>query len=101
MFIYNITIKINNAILHDWMKWQTEEHIPAIMATKLFAGYTIFRLLEQDDSDGATYVFQYHTASKNNYLQYIREYAPALREKAIKKWGDGFIAFRSLMESVQ
>lgn len=101
MFIYNITIKINNAILHDWMKWQTEEHIPEIMATKLFELYMIFHLLEEDESDGTTYVFQYHTSSKNNYLQYVREFAPALRDKAIKRWGNGFIAFRSLLESVQ
>ena len=101
MFIYNITIKVNNAIVEDWMTWQYEEHIPEIMATNLFTEYTFFRLLEQDESEGPTFVLQFHTASRKNYDQYIQQHAGLLREKALKKWGDRFIAFRSLLESVQ
>lgn len=101
MIIYNITIKVNNAILDEWIKWQTEEHIPEIMSTQLFDKHTFFRLLEQDDTEGPTFVFQYYTLARKNYDKYIKEYAPKLREKAFKKWGGGFIAFRSLLESVQ
>lgn len=101
MFIYNITIKVDNAILEEWMNWQKEEHIPEIMATKLFNDYKFFRLLDQDDSEGPTFVLQYLTASRKNYDQYIQQHAGLLREKAIKKWGNRFIAFRSLLESVQ
>lgn len=101
MFIYNITIKVDAAIAEEWMKWQIEEHIPGIMATNLFEQYSFYRLHDQNDIEGPTYVFQYHTRERKNYDQYIIEYAPALREKAVKKWGDGFIAFGTLMESVQ
>ncbi|HEY8689924.1 MAG TPA: DUF4286 family protein [Chitinophagaceae bacterium] len=101
MFIYNLTIKVNNAILDEWMKWQTEEHIPEIMSTQLFAEHKFFRLLEQDDSEGPTFVIQYLTPVKENYDKYINEHAPKLREKAFKKWGDEFIAFRSLLQAVQ
>ena len=100
MFIYNITIKVNNAILEEWIKWQKEEHIPEIMATGLFDEFRFFKLLEQDESDGPTFVIQYCTSSRQNYDQYIQQYSLNLREKALKKWGDGFIAFRSLLESV-
>ena len=100
MFIYNITIKVNNAILEEWIKWQKEEHIPEIMATNLFDEYRFFRLLAQDDSEGPTFVIQYCASSRKNYDQYIQQYAPNLREKALKQWGNGFIAFRSLLESV-
>lgn len=101
MLIYNVTIKINNSILDEWMKWQMEEHIPEIMSTQLFKEYKCFRLLDQDDSEGPTFIFQYYTADRKNYDQYIQEYAPLFREKALKKWGNGFIAFRSLLQSVQ
>ena len=101
MFIYNITIKVNNSILKQWMKWQMEEHVPQIMDTHLFSGYKIYRLLEQDDVGEITYIFQYHTDDIKNYQKYIDEHAPLLREKAISKWGDGFVAFRSLLQSVQ
>ncbi len=57
MFIYNITIKVNNAILKEWMKWQMEEHIPEVMSTNLFDQYKFFRLLNQDDTEGPNFVF--------------------------------------------
>ena len=101
MFIYNITVKVNISIIDEWVKWQQEEHIPEIMGTNLFSNFTFYRLLEQDDSDGPTFIVQYHTPSRNNYEKYIQQYAATLREKAIKKWGDGFIAFRTLLQSVQ
>ena len=100
MFIYNITIKVNNSIVSDWVKWQEEDHIPEIMATNLFDEYRFFRLLEQDDSEGSTFVVQYWTTSRKRYDQYIQQYAVDLRGKALKKWGGGFLAFRSLLESV-
>ena len=101
MFIYNITIKVSNAIADEWMKWQMEEHIPEIMATNLFDEYKVFRLHEQNDDEGQTFVFQYYTSERNNYNQYTNKHAPVLREKAFKKWGDRVIAFKSLLESVQ
>lgn len=101
MIIYNITIKVNNSISDEWLKWQLEEHIPEIMSTGLFDQYKFFRLLDQDDTDGPTFVLQYYTGERKYYDQYIKEHAPKLREKAFIKWGDGFIAFRSLLESVQ
>lgn len=100
MLVYNITSKVHTSIAEGWVRWQMEEHIPEIMSTGLFTEYKFLRLLQQDDSDGPTYVVQYLTTSKENVDQYIEKYAPALRDKAILKWGDGFIAFRSLLESV-
>ena len=93
-------MKVNNSILAEWIKWQQQEHIPEIMATGLFDEYRFFRLLDQDESDGPTFVIQYCTSSRKSYDQYIQQHAAGLREKALKKWGDGFIAFRSLLESV-
>ncbi len=101
MFIYNITTKVSAAISDKWVQWQREEHIPEIMSTQLFDEHKFFRLLEQDDSEGPTFVIQYFTPLKENYEKYIKEFAPELREKAFKKWGNQFIAFRSLLQAVQ
>ena len=101
MFIYNITFKVDHAILEEWINWQKEEHIPEIMATRFFNDYKFFRLLDQDESEGPTYIVQYFTDAKENYDQYIHQFAPMLREKAIIKWGDKIISFRSLLQSVQ
>ena len=101
MFVYNITIKINSEIEAEWIKWQKEEHIPEVMSTGLFSDHKFFRLLDQDESDGITYIVQYFTPSIENHNEYIEKFAPSLRKKAVEKWGNSFIAFRTIMEPVQ
>lgn len=100
MFIYNFTFKVSNSIAGEWMQWQLGEHIPEIMFTGLFEQYKIFRLLEQDETEGQTFIIQYYTVSKENYEMYVKKYAAGLTEKAFAKWGDAFIAFKSLLQSV-
>lgn len=100
MLVYNVTLKIEAGIETRWLNWMKQEHIPEVMATKLFNEYKFFKLLEQDESEEKTYVIQYFASSKENYDRYITEFAPALRKKAIEKWGEQFIAFRTVMEIV-
>lgn len=100
MIVYNITIKIDPAIETAWIQWQQQEHIPDIMASGQFSHYKMFRLLEQDDSEGMTFVVQYFAPTLDNYYRYVGEFAPALRQKAFDKWGDRFIAFRTVMQVV-
>jgi predicted ATP-dependent endonuclease of OLD family len=100
MIVYNITIKITPEIEKDWVAWQKSEHIPDVMASEQFTEYKFYRLLEQENDDGITYVVQYFTSSIENYNCYIDETAPLLRQKAIEKWGNKFIAFRTLMQVV-
>ncbi|MBS1566028.1 MAG: DUF4286 family protein [Bacteroidetes bacterium] len=100
MIVLNSTIKVHPAIEERWLQWQQEEHIPEHMQTGLFTGYHLYRLLDQDDSEGSTYVLQYSTHSGAEYQQYLDQYAPVLQQKAFDKWGDLFIAFRTIMQSV-
>lgn len=101
MFVYNITIKILPAIETAWLHWQHTEHIPDIMSTGQFTEWKMFKLLDQDEEDGITYVLQYFAPTAENYECYIQDHAPLLREKALKQWGDQFITFRTVMQLVQ
>jgi Domain of unknown function (DUF4286) len=100
MFVYNITINVDNTIEEEWLRWQKESHIPEILATGFFYDYRFFKLLEQNEDEGKTYVIQYFSLERKDYEQYIHRYAPAMREKAFVKWGNQFVAFRKLHESV-
>lgn len=99
--IYNVTVKVEQAIADDWLQWILNEHIPEIMQTKCFTDYKVVRLLEVDDSDGPTYAIQYFANSKADYNRYIELHVPAMRKKTLEKWGERFIAFRSVMEVVK
>ena len=101
MIVYNITTKVHASVDAAWLQWQQQEHIPAIMATGFFTAYKIFRLLEQDDSDGNTYAVQYSAISKEQYNFYMIEHDKLLLQKALEKWGDKTISFRSVLEVIQ
>ena len=100
MIVYNITIKIAPAIEEEWVNWQKDEHIPDVMSSGQFTENKFYRLLEQNETDGITYVVQYFASSLENYNQYINDRALQLRQKALDKWGNQFIAFRTVMEVV-
>lgn len=100
MLIYNVTVKVEQSIAGAWLQWMFDEHIPGSMRTGCFSGYRVVRLLEVDDSEGPTYALQYNTESKADYNRYVELYAPELHRRSFDKWGDRFIAFRSLMEVV-
>ncbi|MBS1662938.1 MAG: DUF4286 family protein [Bacteroidetes bacterium] len=100
MIVYNITTKVRWEILEAWLEWQLEEQIPAILATGMFDKHQLYRLLEQDEEEGPTFVIQFFTSSLDSYQQFVIEFAPALQQAGWEKWGDRFISFRTLMELV-
>jgi len=100
MIVYNTTIKIDPQIAKQWIDWQKNDHIPEVMATGLFSDHQIFRLLDQDEADGITYVIQYFASSIDHYKKYMAEFATLLSEKSFAKWNDQFISFHTVMEIV-
>ncbi len=102
MFVYNISVKLDSNIVESWLTWQKEEHIPQVIATGLFYECKIFKLLDHDEEEESpTYIIQYFTSTKESYYEYAAKYAKGLQVKAFEKWGDSFLAFRTLMQQVQ
>ena len=100
MIIYNVTIKVESGIAAEWLNWLQQEHIPEVIDTGCFTRATVLKLLEVDETDGPTFAVQYFAESKALYNQYIEKFAPLMREKSFEKWGNRFIAFRSVMQVV-
>ncbi len=101
MIIYNVTIKVQANIAAAWLQWMKQTHIPEVIATGCFTHAVTLLLLEVDDEEGPTYAIQYHAESKANYNRYIDKFAGEMRQKVFDKWGNQFIAFRSLMQVVE
>jgi len=100
MIVYNVTYKVRWSILDKWLAWLHSAHIAAHIHTGLFDSHRVFCLLEQDEEEGPTYIVQYFTTSLERYRQFMIEFAPGLQRESWDKWGDGFIAFRTLMEEI-
>jgi hypothetical protein len=100
MVIYNVTIKVDPSLADEWLEWLKKEHIPDVIGTGCFSKATILLLLETNKTEGPTYAVQYLAANKGDYDRYIENFADAMRKKGADKWGDKFVAFRTLLQVV-
>lgn len=98
--IYNVTVKVSHAIQSDWLRWMQEEHMQELVSTGCFTSCRLLHLLESDDEEGVTYAAQYEAPDRSHYDRYIQKFAEGIRKKGYEKWGDGFIAFRTLMQVI-
>jgi hypothetical protein len=100
MIIYNVTINIDKSVHEECLSWMKTAHIPDMMRTGLFVHSRILRLLGDDESGGFTYSIQYTLENMEKFQQYEDIYAPALRGEFNNRYKDKFVAFRTLLETV-
>jgi hypothetical protein len=101
--IYNVTVNVDDDIHQEWLTWMREVHIPEVMATGLFLSNRMLRVVTQlgEEDSGTTYAIQYTLKEIKDFLTYSDNYAPALRQKTLDKYGNKAIAFRTLLEVVE
>lgn len=100
MIIYNVTVNVEDSIHDEWLAWMKSVHIPDVMRTGMFSEYRFCRVLSNADT-GRTYSFQYTCESMEKFERYRDEFAPALRNQVTEKFGDKFVAFRTLLEVIE
>lgn len=100
MIIYNVTIKTTPEIANEYLDWLQTTHLIEMMQTGLFSDYRLCRLIDPVDDDGVTFTIQYHCDSMENYQSYIDEHSQKMRERGLNKFGNRFIAFRTVMEII-
>lgn len=99
MIIYNVTINIDEDVHDEWLQWMNEVHIPDVMSCGLFTNARMCRLLEVEE-EGSTYAVQYSADTMKDFEQYRDVFAPALQASTRQKFGDKFVAFRTVLEVV-
>lgn len=100
MLIYNVTTGVDKKIEQEWLVWMKEVHIPEVMKTQMFLGYRMYRVLSSEDNEAVSYAIQYQAKSISQIERYLDTFAPALREDVKKKFGEGAVSFRTLLEEV-
>ncbi len=93
-------MKVEHSIYDAWLQWYKDEHIPEIMSSGQFTDYKFFRLLDQDEHEGPTYITQFFAPSARAYKKFSEEFAYLLQRKAYEKWGNLFVSFNTVMEVV-
>lgn len=99
MYIYNVTINIDEDIHDDWLHWMKTHHIPAMLDTGKFHKALMTRVRAKEEMGGITYSVQYRTDSKATLEKYYAEDAQTLSEQS-KPFEGKFVAFRTELEIV-
>lgn len=99
MYIYNVTVSVDNAHENEWLSWMKEIHIPEVLQTGCFIENKIFKVLTEVDT-GATYSVQYFYSNENDIINYRDNFAPELQRKHTEMFKDKYVAFRTILQQV-
>lgn len=100
MYIYNVTINIDEAVHLVWLKWMKEKHIPDMLATGKFNTAKMSQVMVEEEMGGITYAVQYTTDSLETLQEYYKEDADKLRNEALSLFKDKFVAFRTELKVI-
>lgn len=100
MFLYNVTIGIDQSVETQWLTWMKEIHIPAVMKTGQFVYSKFYRIVHNNDDGTTSYSIQYFAETIQHVQEYLEIYAPALIEEHRKRFKDKHVAFRTLLEEI-
>ena len=99
MYIYNVTINIDESIHNEWLSW-IKEHIPQVLATGRFSEAKLTKVLVEEELGGITYSVQYRAKSREDLDHYYNFDAEKLRGDGLAKFADKMLAFRTELEII-
>jgi len=100
MYIYNVTVNIEELAKDSWLRWMQETHIPNMLATGKFSKALLTKVLVQEEMGGVTYSIQYTTDSKATLQNYYDEDADKLRSQEARLFSGKYVDFRTELEIV-
>jgi len=100
MYIYNVTINIDEAVHKEWLTWM-ETHIIDVLNTGKFTTAKLTEVLVDEEMGGKTYSIQYSANNKKDLAAYYKEDADRLQMQSLKKFGDKMLAFRTELKLIK
>lgn len=98
--IYSVTVKPDQDIEQAYVEWLKNEHIQEVVNTGCFDSFRFYKVLDENESQGASYNIQYVTTEMSRYFDYIHDHAPTMRSKGKVKFGEKFHAFRTVLRKL-
>lgn len=96
MYIYNVTVNIEDVVHDEWLQWMKERHIPDVMQTGMFLKSRMCQVMVEEEA-GTTYSIQYEVRDLETLKLYHEMYAPKLQAEHTEKFKDKFVAFRTIL----
>ena len=98
--IYNVTVAVDSSVEAKWKEWMLNTHIPEVMETGMFKSYLFTEVFPEQEQEHPSFSIQYRASDLESIKLYMQMYAPELRDKSLKAWGNHALAFRTLLEVI-
>ncbi len=100
MYIYNVTVNIDETLHHQWLKWMKEKHIPDMLATGKFSSAKMCQVMVKEETGGITYSVQYTTDGRATLQEFYKHDAPKLRGEEMALFKDKLLSFRTELKLI-
>ena len=100
MYIYNVTINIDNSVHNEWLNWM-ETHIVEVLNTGRFISAKLTEVLVEEEMGGRTYSVQYTANTREDLDDYYKHDAEKLRAGGLQKFADKMLAFRTELKVIK
>jgi hypothetical protein len=99
MYIYNVTINIEDAAHDEWLNWM-KNHIQDVLNTGKFLSAKFTQVLVEEEMGGKTYSVQYTARSREDLDTYLQVDAPKLQKEGLAKFKDKMLTFRTELKLI-
>lgn len=99
MYIYNVTINIDESAHNEWFNW-VESQITAILNTGKFTSAKLTEVLVEEEMGGKTYSIQYAANTREDLDSYYQLHADGFRLETLKKFADKILTFNTELKIV-
>lgn len=99
MYIYNVTINIDESVHNEWLTW-VESHITEVLNTGKFSSAKLTEVLVEEEMGGRTYSIQYSAGTREDLNDYYKEHADDFRLITLKKFADKMLTFNTELKIV-
>jgi len=100
MIVYNDTYIIEDSTAPAWLKYMTETHIPAIMATGCFTSHKLLTVIDSPN-EGVTYCVQFNADTIEQFNDYYNNHLYNFQELHQERFAERFVMFNTLMRTIQ
>jgi hypothetical protein len=99
MFIYNITVLIEESIEQAWLSWIKTVFIQTIMETGFFQSYQVLQVTDSPN-EGLTYCLQFRTNEISSLQSYQSLYAAQVESEHLQAFPNQTVTFSSTMKII-
>lgn len=99
MFVYNITVLIEESIEQEWLSWIEPNYMETVMATGFFQSCQLLQVTDSPN-EGLTYCLQFRTNEISSLQSYQSLYAPQIESEHQLAFANQMVTFSSTMKLI-